>query len=391
MRRLPRLPRLPWSLALCLLVSGGAFARTPTPPRPDARAPGTGLPPPLRAGVPTPWDGVGPVPDYALLGWVVTHERLSVRAPELVRTLDRLLGDRHVREQYITDVPAKADGVIWLRDHQPIYVRQRNGILKALRPLHIIRQRLSWLPPAPVPDFFVERLPLLHENGNLVATRRHVFVSARLTVENAEYPKMRSLEALGQRARTRPESMAVLAEAFDRPAEDIVVLPHMPHEVTGHVDMFLMAIDDDTLLVPALRPEGMKFAEAGEATEVAKAIARFLDETADRVGALGYTVLRPPMLPPTLTLSVDDGQLDPAVISPTNGLLLRTRRDAVAVMPRPDTAPRPPRSDALARRYAKAWGRMLRAHGWRIDFVDVAELSRLRGLIRCVTALVPAP
>ena len=97
------------------------------------------------------------------------------------------------------------------------------------------------------------------------------------------------------------------------------------------------------------------------------------------------------MLPPTLTLSIDDGNMDPAVISPTNGLLLRTRRDAVALMPRPDTAPRPPHSDALARRYAKAWARALSAHGWRSEFVDVADLSQLRGLVRCVTAVVPAP
>lgn len=382
---------LPWGLSLCLLLAGAALGRTPNPPRPDARAPGSGHPQPHRLNTPTPWDGVGPVPDYALLGWVVTHERLAVRAPDLVRTLDRLLGDRHVREQYITDVPAKADGVIWLRDHQPIYVRQRNGILKALRPLHLIRQRLSWVPPEPVPSFFVERLPLLHENGNLIATRRHVFVSARLMVENAEYPRLPTLQALGQRARSRGETLAVLAEAFDRPVEDIVVLPHMPHEVTGHVDMFLMAVDDQTLFVPAVPPEALRLAEPGEPTQIAHAIATFLDETAKRVGALGYTVVRPPMLPPTLTLSIDDGNMDPAVISPTNGLLLRTRRDAVALMPRPDTAPRPPHSDALARRYAKAWARALSAHGWRSEFVDVADLSQLRGLVRCVTAVVPAP
>jgi hypothetical protein len=383
--------RLPWGLFLCVLLVGTALGRTPNPPRPNARAQGSGHPQLHQLSAPAPWDGVGPVPDYALLGWVITHERLAVRAPELVRTLDRLLGERHVREQYITDVPAKADGVIWLRDHQPIYVRQRNGILKALRPLHIIRQRLSWVPPEPVPSFFVERLPLLHENGNLVATRRHVFVSARLTVENAEYPRLPALQALGQRARARGETLALLAEAFDRPAEDIVVLPHMPHEVTGHVDMVLMAIDDDTLLVPALLPEALRLAEPGEPAAIAGKVAVFLDETAKAVKALGYAVVRPPMLPPTLTLSIDDGNMDPAVISPTNGLLLRTRRDAAALMPRPDTAPRPPRTDALARRYAKTWTRMLRAHGWRTELVDVAELSSLRGLVRCVTAIVPAP
>ncbi len=383
--------RLLWCFALGLLLTGPTAARTPNPPRPDPRVPGTGHHPPHRLGAPTPWEGVGPVPDYAMLGWVVTHERLAVRAPQLVHTLDRLLGERHVREQYVTDSPTKADGVIWLRDHQPIYVRQRNGILKALRPLHAIRQRLSWIPPAPVPSFLVERLPLVHENGNLVATRRHVFVSTRLTVENAEYPKLPALQALGQRARTRIETLAVLAEAFDRPAEDIIVLPHMPFEVTGHIDMFLMALDDDTLLVPLLGREALHLAEAGEATRVAAAIATFLDDTAHRVRALGYTVLRPPILAPPLTLSIDDGNMDPAVISPTNGLLLRTRRDAVALMPRLDTAPRPPRTEALARRYQLTWARLLATRGWRTELVDVADLSHLRGLVRCVTAVVPAP
>ena len=78
----------------------------------------------------------GPVPDYAPMAAVWTHPQLMTIGAALPGALDEILHDRHQVDDYN---PPKAEGdyvegqvedeqdgtLVWLRDYQPIYVRDK--------------------------------------------------------------------------------------------------------------------------------------------------------------------------------------------------------------------------------------------------------------------------
>ena len=344
------------------------------------------------AAQPDTFRRVGPVPDYAPVGYVVSHARLRQHAPRMAEALDRHLGARHVvetRQPSSADMP---DNDLWLRDHQPIYVRNANGTLTAVRPLHPQPSRAQWMPLIPRPSILTKRLPLVHENGNLVTTGRHVFVSERIFDDNARSTVEPELTAGGYLPRSSDATLGVLADALGRPVEDFVILPRMPSEATGHVDLLLMPLDDHTIVVPRIPAQALRAPTTPGEQRLALQTRDFLDQVADTVEALDYRAVRLPMLPPIAVPSVDrPGEVVPAYLSPANGLLLRTARDAVVLMPSIDPAQLEPSERALNEEYVDEWRVGLRKHGWKMEAVDIGDLLPYLGLVRCVTAVVPAP
>lgn len=372
----------------------------------------------------------GPVPDYAPLDSVWTHPQLDSIAPDLPRTLTRLLGERHRVETWVppppgsddlelTDDPEKHpddaldgaitepdredDSLVWMRDYQPIFVRRRDGGVKVLRYLHGNANRASYLPlDHPTADPFppsrgvepaatFEPLPLLHENGNLVVAGRWLLMTDLIVEDNALPDDRPHMEAAGYRARGPLEVLTMLGRAFDRPPEDIVILPRMPAEQTGHVDLFVMALEDDLVVVPEIRAEAMGSGDVAADPDLAEEVRRFLDEVAGRLGERGLRVVRLPMVPPLMLDSVEaDEPPDPVFHSPVNGLLLRTADASRVLLPTADLRAVAPGLAKLQRRYERHWSRVFASLGWTPIRVDATTLARYLGLFRCVSQVVPA-
>lgn len=352
--------------------------------------------PPARVAEPT-----GPIPDYAPVGRVLTHTQLDELSPGLGRVLDEVVGPRHVIEHYdpgtqeTPESPWTEDAMLmWMRDYQPIYVRRPDGGLKIIRYLDPNPNRAHYLPEAPTAGaepIEVELLPLIHENGNFIVTDRYVFVSERLLLDNQERHDDEHLVAAGYQERDPDTVVAMLARSLERSPSDIVVLPQMPHEGTGHVDLFLMALGPRMMMIPEIRHEALRAVEDPEDRGLALQAQAFLDAQAQLIADLGLEVVRLPMLAPTYMQSVDDVTTRDAVFyTPANGLLLRTESTSTIIVPTMSDAGVDPAVRALNRRYQREWVDRLGHHGWTVRLLDATELGRYLGLFRCVSATVPS-
>lgn len=408
-------------LVTLLLLPAGALADDDGHVLPQAR---------LEALAPL-YKRVGPVPDYAPIDSVWTHPQLLTIAPDLAFSLTKYLGDRHRVETYMPppadeadvgerDAPIEAsvedeledglasgetedDTLVWMRDYQPIYVRRPDGGIKLLRYLHGNPNRSGYLPlghptadPFPPsrgrePDVSLEMLPLLHENGNLVVAGRWLLMTDLVVEDNALSDDQPHLLSGGFKARAPEEVIALLARRFGRSPDEFVILPRMPEEQTGHVDLFVMALSDTRVMVPEIRSEALGSGEPAVDEGLAAEVQRFLDEIAHRLAGLGLEVVRLPMLPPLLLASVEAEEPDdPVFYSPANGLLLRTPERSRVLIPTADLRDAAPKLAPLQRRYERHWSRVFRAEGWTPTRIDATTLARYLGLFRCVTQVVPA-
>lgn len=364
----------------------------------------------------------GPIPDYAPIDSVWTHPQLLTIAPELAATLTRYLGEQHRIETWVPPPPEATDeelsedpdvdgdaldredsSLVWIRDYQPIFVRRPDGGIKVLRYLHHNPNRSSYLPLGhPTADPFpparqVERepsfelLPLLHENGNLVVAGRWVLLTDLIFEDNGLEDGAPHLVAAGYAGMDAGRVLARLARALGRHPREIVILPRMPGEQTGHVDLFVMALSDAVVMVPRVPREALRVRADAVDPALAEEVRLFLDDVARRLERLGLEVVRLPMVPPLVLDSVDaDEPPDPVFFSPANGLLLRTADRARVLLPAADLRAVAPGLAPLQRKYERLWSRVFRARGWQPTRVDATELARYLGLFRCVSQVVPA-
>jgi len=341
----------------------------------------------------------GPVPDYAPMLAVVSHERVDEMAPELRPTLTRILGSAHHSQRHTwTQLPESIadpvdqddDSTVWMRDYQPIYVRQPDGRIVAYRYLAENPNRQAYLPTG-LPT---QRLPILHENGNLVVAGRYVFLSEVVVDDNEQTWTSPHLLREGYRPRTREDLKRLLALRFHRRPDEIVFVPPMPYEATGHVDLFLLPLDDHTVVIPQIH-------EVPDTPFVRSSVSRvvqvFLDEQAEMLASLGLRVLRLPMVAPTVHDTEDvsreprslDEPLDLVVYSPANSLLVNRGGQRHVFVPTFAELALPPLDAPRAAAYVRAWRTAFVAEGWQPQLVDASELAGHLGLLRCVTASVP--
>lgn len=349
-----------------------------------------------------------PVPDYAPLERVVTHAQLPLMAPAFTRALTEALNGRHRAESYDPGEAADDTGearddrvgsdttLLWMRDYQLLYARDAEGRLRAFRTLSINPNRSDYVPPDPPGGELPALLPLIHEQGNLVVVGDWVLVGERLIDDNdGRHGESAGVEGRGYAARSRDEVLALLAAALDHPVERLVVLPGLPAEGTGHVDLVALALDDHTVLVPSIDPKGIERLRSLTGQVIAHEAQSFLDAVARRLHGLGLKVVRAPMLPPLLLRAVDaepdERAMDAVYFSPANALLTVADGARLAWVAHMHDQLFDGRFADLNARHRKAVGRVLSAHGFTPRFVEATELGRHLGLFRCVTASVPAP
>lgn len=316
----------------------------------------------------------GPVPDFAPMAGVVVHSALADLSPDLVAALDDIAGPGLlVEDWFLSD-----DTMVWSRDHQPIYVRRAGGGVGSVgyQSDNANRAAVTSIDYSEGGAHPVDTVvSLLHQNGNLVTNGHTVFVSQQLLRENGG----------------RPEVVERFASVLGRRATDVVVFPEMPGEQTGHVDMWLLLVDEVTAMVPELRHEALVVAFDDEEFALATAVAGFLDDRAADLRARGFEVHRLPMIAPFRAASIDpeDRGLDNVFYSPANVLLFNQRGQRSVFVPAADLDDLLPGAAPLQRAYQAEWSTWFAARGWTPRLVDSTTLGRYLGLIRCVTAPIP--
>lgn len=342
--------------------------------------------------------GTGPIADFAPMEAILTHESVTEMAPELPGKLTAVLGSRHVTTSHHwasadsePDEDPTDESVVWMRDYQPIFVREPNGELVALRYLSQNPNRAGW--SLPWPKVRQRPLPVLHENGNLVSTGRWVFATDALIQENGtDLDDLPDLSKLGFRPRSHDALLRLLSKSLRKPKNDIIILPQMPHEATGHIDIFLLPLADNTVMIPKIEESALALV-SDLAFEVGQDVRLFLDDQAADLSALGLEVLRLPMIPPALGYDDEEAEgsqdFDLVVFTPANMLLSQTPEGKFAFIPKFANIAEDPKMLTLLEHYEKEWQELLNSRGWQPHFVDTSELVSHLGLLRCVTASIP--
>lgn len=354
---------------------------------------------------------VGPIPDFAPLAGVVAHVLARDLSQDMVNRLYDRLGSRfHLASHGHSGPRGFTDSTLaWMRDYQPVFVKGSEGQARAMKFLSENPFRQNWVGdtwvPAPGPTVrhrlfrnpgestggrWLETMfaPLNHQGGNQVATGRHVFVGERLLQDNAQ-PGTREMAAAGYRPRAAQEVVAELATALDVRPDGVVVLPWMPGEKTGHVDMYLMALGPDRVMIPEIRPEALEAVGHGHEKELGRQVQSFLQDRAEQLRGLGYKVARLPMLAPVNLVAAPSGGWHGVFYSPANGILANVPEGRQVHLPSFQAAGFPDSYRDLEKSYREEWAAFFQEAGWTPEFADATRLGQAHGLFRCLTEPIP--
>lgn len=339
---------------------------------------------------------MGPIPDYAPIRAVYFHQQLSGLAPESALALEVFLSGLYEIDDYD---PGELDGdvviedtmLLWMRDYHPIYVRDPTGALRAIHYLaHNPNRARYLLRGAPRVDE-LDQLPLIHENGNLIVAGQWVFVSERLLEDNQDGENEDHLIEGGYLPRGRSELIAMLSDKLHVPKNRVVMLPNMPHEATGHVDLYLMAINDHQVIIPKIVIPLDHFTEQPIERQIAEDVKQFLDDRAQQIAQLGLEVIRLPQLPPLRLPALDEpeGNYDVVFYTPTNGLLVNKGKEQIVLLPHFEAEGLRPDLAEMTLAYERFWQETFTTLGWPAYMIESTHLGRYLGLIHCVTATTP--
>jgi hypothetical protein len=320
--------------------------------------------------------------------------------------LTAALGARHVvrEEEPAGDPLDEAGTLMWMRDFAPIFVKAEDGTVEALTYLHDNRARTEfhhvlgegmWVPSGADRGHILlhRRLPLLHQNGNLVSTGLFTFVAETVFHDNRLELASDRLIAEGYRARGDEEVLALLRGALHlwKAPDRLVVLPPLPGEATGHIDTYVLAVGEREVMVPELRAEARQLGAEGFLRGWLDDVASFLDQQAAEIARRGVRVTRLPMVSPRLAVAgIEGGDAEVVYFTPANSLLTTGTGHALAFLPTFAASELLSTEERqLELEYEEEWAKLLASRGFTPQTVEAAELAEYLGVLRCVTAVVP--
>ncbi|GMU57144.1 MAG: hypothetical protein AMXMBFR33_62900 [Candidatus Xenobia bacterium] len=338
--------------------------------------------------------GPGPVPDYAPVAALVVHRLASDLAPAFVSAAMEQLGFGRV-EQASVGYQGPREGfsrdpnLVWMQDYRPIFVQLPDGSRKLVKFQSPNPTRSQYDGSTSVPvqgppgqKFFrfpgqergqwltTESVPLLHEPGNQVNAGRQVIVTDKLLRDNASRPPSEVVE--------------LFARALERAPDEIVVLPTMPGERTGHADLFVMAVGPSRVMVPCIEPRALEQLDYGHEKWLGGQVQAFLDRQAATLEERGLKVDRLPMLAPVYLTDSPNGWQG-AFYSPTNGQIL----DRTVLLPTFAAEGFPESYRQLNTSYQESWKSYFQELGFQPQLLDGTRVGRSYGLFRCLSFPVP--
>jgi hypothetical protein len=249
-------------------------------------------------------------------------------------------------------------------------------------------------------EFWAETktLPLIMEGGNILKTSRNIFIGRKIIVDNGKsegdlvqdlsnglpgFQKMandilNNSKKLGWKTRNEQEVKEEVAKAFEIDPTQVIVLESMPLEKTNHIDLFLGVLDNATLAVPTIPEAAMKMTQNGQ-PEAAN-LNKWLDLQASQLEALGYKVVRVPMLAPTQITSTSNGPTA-KIPSPVNWII---RGDKILAPSFPNLEKTYPES--VITEIKNQLETQLKKEGYDVEYIDSDKLLNANGLLHCISA-----
>ncbi|PKL76174.1 MAG: hypothetical protein CVV27_11630 [Candidatus Melainabacteria bacterium HGW-Melainabacteria-1] len=283
---------------------------------------------------------------------------------------------------------------VWARDWAPIFAFGPGQMLGLLDLRYYPDRPLDDAVPAQVADFTrklmpqrqVQALPVAVEleGGNMLCTRSNCFVSEEV---------LRRVEA--NQGRT-PDPAEILVELEKYIAQEFWIVPRMPYESTGHIDIWAKLLDEKTMIIGQISEESLDAVPA-QLQETYREVMRFLDEQALGQDAAGQPspnslaallkrihpeirIERVPMPTPGIYQGVETFR------TYTNSLLF----NEVAVLPRYVRGTRFSRAERdLTREHEQRVEAVYQAAGYRVIWIRADNLIRDGGAWHCVAMQIP--
>lgn len=271
--------------------------------------------------------------------------------------------------------PGHKSLAVWARDWGPIVGRTPNGQLAFADFQYYARMdredgaplrlsRLTGLPRIPI--------PLFGEGGNfMVNGSGDCFMTSQLIDAN--------LQDLV------PADFGRYAESIKRVASNrlgcqrLHLLPRLPQEATGHIDVWAKVLNNRVIAVNQLRPDIVSRFHGVTRLQMEK-MSRFLDNQALAIGQLGFDVWRLPM---------------PAPLGKKGRKLVRSYSNALVVnqtmlTPRFKATPLAEEvmTDGELQAYENEVMQLFEKAGYTTEFVNSDRLVRDGGAIHCATVQV---
>ena len=280
-----------------------------------------------------------------------------------VEYFDREWGQpERARGRDVVVMNAKRHLSLWARDRQLAAQGPLGKVRVSLVPQPMDSSKVTLqeraLPKLRLANGLVDRvgyMPFRLEGGNVAANGRHVFIGNNVLADNKE--ELADETALSQE----------LESLFGR---DLLLVRDysgkVPHE---HLDMYFTPLDAQNVLVADLAAgSGLLQAQDGRkplaAVNANPTKQRQLDEIAEMLQQQGYTVHRVP------AVLHSQGEW---MVTYNNSLMERRDGEKIVYMP----TYRLPQLD-------KAAAAVYRHLGFRVETIDVADIFRDRGALRCV-------
>lgn len=255
----------------------------------------------------------------------------------------------------------------WLRDRGPVRILDGEGNLVLVEYFSLnnfpdAEPFTGSVESAPNPDpdgFFwkryesngksawikTKRLPLLMQGGNAIGVGNHLLIGEEIFTMNSINRDQVEREILpsaktedrnplrsffdqlflnGYHPRHKDEVVRILSETLRIPLENILVMPWLPGNRVGHVDLYVGALDANTLAIPRMPEYAIEALKYERDRLYCRRLNEFLDEQSQRLNTTtGKTIVRVPMQPPkNLSPSSIPHRLefDATLISPVNWL-----------------------------------------------------------------------
>jgi agmatine/peptidylarginine deiminase len=252
----------------------------------------------------------------------------------------------------------------------------------------------SALPKAYIVD---ENGMVLGEEGSAPVLEKQKVVHGYRFFDRYGIPKIRTDEI----SLTRAEVVDLLQKSAG--CKRVVIVPKMPYETTGHIDMWAKALSDKIMLVSAMDSEVINRLKDKKLKSVATEVANYLDQRAEELSDLGFEVVRIPMPMPHFKngSSVESGKEEYGFRSYTNALILSTHQGRSILVPHYEkgrsTQARGseeknfpyPDQDQLKAMELKVTATYSK-FGFKVISVQADELLAYGGAIHCATMQLPA-
>lgn len=282
-------------------------------------------------------------------------------------------------------VPQKYQGsvTVWARDWAPLGART-NGDDAFSKPVLLDFNYYSSRPSddstsysvANAFDFDRVSVPVYNEGGNfMINSDGFCMMSTRVSQANA-YKEVKGDMILNE------EEIAQYYQDYAG-CKDVMIFPRLPHEGTGHIDMWVKFLDNETVIVGDISGKALDLARKydPDSYKVSSDMSEYLAERVEELQDLGFKVKRIPM--PLADYYV--------ARSYTNSLLL----NGVALVPKyemgvnEDYTNYTYTDDNLLSSYEQEVRKVYEESGFEVVFVNSDELISMGGAIHCVTMQLP--